>query len=88
MMEMRFLDLRYFILFMWSLVMAACILFIFIIAPISKFQLIHYGNSLLFLSTSFIQALLAITIVGILIIVLNKFKRVYLFKKLQDKEKS
>lgn len=84
---MSFLDLRFFILFMWILVMTACILIIFVIAPISKYQINQY-DSLLFLKTSIIQATLAIIIVGILILILNKFKRIYLFKKLVDKEKN
>lgn len=84
---MNFLDLKFFILFMWALVMTACIFIIFVIAPISKFQIDQY-DSLSFLKTSFIQATLAVIIVGILIIVLNKFKKVYLLKKLSGKKKS
>jgi uncharacterized membrane protein len=84
--KMKFLDLRYFILFMWGLVMIACISIIFIIAPLSKHQ-IYQLNSLIILQTSIIQAILAVIIVGILIYLLNKFKKIYLFKKLLDKEK-
>jgi len=82
---MKFLDLKYFILFMWGLVMIACISIIFIIAPISKY-LVHQKNAIILLQTSFIQAILAVIIVGILIIVLNKFKKVYLLKKLSGKK--
>lgn len=85
--EMNFLDLKFFILFMWILVMIACIFIIFVIAPISKFQ-IDQNDSLSFLKNSFIQATLAVIIVGILIVVLNKFKKVYLLKKLSGKKKS
>jgi hypothetical protein len=85
--EMNFLDLKFFILFMWILVMIACIFIIFVIAPISKFQ-IDQNDSLSFLKTSFIQATLAVIIVGILIVVLNKFKKVYLLKKLSARKKS
>jgi membrane protein YdbS with pleckstrin-like domain len=85
--EMNFLDLKFFILFMWILVRIACIFIIFVIATISKFQ-IDQNDSLSFLKTSFIQAILAVIIVGILIIVLNKFKKVYLLKKLSGKNKS
>ena len=84
--KMKFLDLRYFILFMWGLVMIACISIIFVIAPLSKHQ-IYQLNSLIILQTSIIQAILAVIIVGILIYLLNKFKKIYLFKKLLDKEK-
>ena len=84
--KMKFLDLRYFILFMWGLVMIACISIIFIIAPLSKHQ-IYQLNSLIILQTSIIQAILAVIIVGILIYLLNKFKKIYLVKKLMDKEK-
>ena len=84
--KMKFLDLRYFILFMWGLVMIACISIIFIIAPLSKHQ-IYQLNSLIILQTSVIQAILAVIIVGILIYLLNKFKKIYLLKKLLDKEK-
>jgi uncharacterized membrane protein len=84
---MKFLDLKYFILFMWGLVMMACISIIFIIAPISK-HLIQQKNTIIILQTSFIQAVLAVMIVGILIYLLNKFKKVYLYRKLLDKEKN
>lgn len=84
--KMKFLDLRYFILFMWGLVMIACISIIFIVAPLSKHQ-IYQLNSLITLQTSIIQAILAVIIVGLLIYLLNKFKKIYLFKKLLDKEK-
>ncbi len=85
---MKFLDLRFFILFMWGLVMIACLSFIFIIAPISKQQQpIHQLYSLIIIQASLIQAILAVIIVGILIYILNKFKKIYLFKKLLNKEK-
>ena len=84
---MKFLDLRYFILFMWGLVMIACISIIFIIAPIGK-HLIQQKNTIIILQTSFIQAVLAVMIVGILIYLLNKFKKIYLYRKLLDKEKN
>jgi hypothetical protein len=84
---MKFLDLKYFILFMWGLVMMACISIIFIIAPISK-HLIQQKNTIIILQTSFIQAVLAVMIVGILIYLLNKFKKIYLDRKLLDKEKN
>lgn len=81
---MKFLDLRYFILFMWGLVMTACLSFIYILAPLSKYQ-IHQGNTLIILQTSFIQAILAVIIVGILIFLLIKFQKIYLLKKLMDR---
>lgn len=84
MVKMNFLDLKYFILFMWGLVMVACISIIFIIAPISKY-LIQQKNTIIILQTSFIQAVLAIMIVGVLIYLLNKFKKIYLYRKLLDK---
>ena len=84
---MKFLDLRFFILFMWGLVMIACLSFIFIIAPISKQQQIHQIYSIIVIQTSLIQAILAVIIVGILIYILNKFKKIYLYKKLVGKEK-
>ena len=87
MIKMKLLDLRYFILFMWGLVMIACISIIFIIAPISK-HLIQQKNTIIILQTSFIQAVLAVMIVGILIYLLNKFKKIYLHRKLLDKEKN
>jgi len=84
---MKFLDLKYFILFMWGLVMMACISIIFIIAPISKY-LVHQKNTIIILQASFIQAILAIIIVGALIYFLNKFKKIYLYRKLLNKEKN
>jgi hypothetical protein len=84
---MNFLDLKFFVLFMWILVMSACIFIIFIIAPISKYQT-NDNDSLLLLKTSIIQATISVIIVGILILILNKFKKVYLFKKLTSREKS
>lgn len=83
---MKFLDLKYFILFMWGLVMISCISIIFIIAPISKY-LVHQKNTIILLQTSFIQAILAVIIVGVLIYLLNKFKKIYLYKKLLSKDK-
>jgi hypothetical protein len=83
---MKFLDLRFFILFMWIIVMIACLAIIFLIAPLGKY-LILQKNSILILQTSFIQAILAVMIVGILIYLLNKFQKIYLFKKLMDKKK-
>lgn len=80
---MKFLDLKFFVLFMWALVMIACIFIIFVIAPISKFQ-INPHDSFSFLKTSIIQAILAVFVVGSLIFILNKFKKIYLFKKLED----
>ena len=73
-------------MFMWGLVMIACISIIFIVTPLSKHQ-IYQLNSLITLQTSIIQAILAVIIVGLLIYLLNKFKKIYLFKKLLDKEK-
>lgn len=85
---MKFLDLRFFILFMWALVMVACLSIIFIVAPISKQQQqITQIYSLTIIQTSIIQAILAVVIVGALIYILNKFKKIYLYKKLLGKEK-
>lgn len=67
--------------------MSACIFIIFIIAPISKYQT-NNNDSLLLLKTSFIQATISVVIVGILILILNKFKKVYLFKKLTSRKKT
>jgi hypothetical protein len=84
---MNFLDLRFFILFMWILVMSACLFIIFIIAPISKYQTTE-NDSLLLLKTSVLQATISVIIVGILILILNKFKKIYLFRKLTSREKN
>jgi uncharacterized membrane protein len=70
---------------MWALVMMACLSIIFIVAPISK-QQIHQINSIIVIQTSIIQAILAVIIVGILIYLLNKNKKIYLFRKLSDRE--
>ena len=83
---MKFFHLRFFILFMWGLVMIACISIISIISPLSK-HLIYQKNSIIILQTSFIQAILAVMIVGILIYLLIKFQKIYLYKKLLDKKK-
>jgi hypothetical protein len=84
---MNFLDLRFFILFMWILVMSACLFIIFIIAPISKYQT-NENDSLLLLQTSVLQATISVIIVGILILILNKFKKIYLFRKITNREKN
>jgi hypothetical protein len=84
---MNFLDLKFFVLFMWILVMSACIFIIFIIAPISKYQT-NENDSLLLLKTSVLQATISVIIVGILILILNKFKKIYLFRKLTSREKN
>jgi len=67
--------------------MSACLFIIFIIAPISKYQT-NENDSLLLLKTSVLQATISVIIVGILILILNKFKKIYLFKKLTNREKS
>lgn len=82
--KMSFLDLKFFVLFMWALVMIACLFIILVIAPISKFLIIPY-NPFSYLQASIIQATLAVFIVGLLILILNKFKKIYLFKKLEGK---
>jgi hypothetical protein len=84
---MNLLDLKFFILFMWVLVMSACLFIIFIIAPISKYQTTE-NDSLLLLKTSVLQATISVIIVGILILILNKFKKIYLFRKLTSREKN
>ena len=84
---MKFLDLRFFILFMWGIVMIACILIIFIISPMSK-HLTHEKNSIILFQTSLIQAILSLIIVGTLIFVLIKFQKIYLYKKLKAKKNS
>ena len=84
---MNLLDLKFFILFMWVLVMSACLFIIFIIAPISKYQA-NENDSLLLLKTSVLQATISVIIVGILILILNKFKKIYLFRKLTSREKN
>ena len=66
--------------------MISCISIIFIITPISKY-LVHQKNTIILLQTSFIQAILAVIIVGVLIYLLNKFKKIYLYKKLLSKDK-
>lgn len=67
--------------------MSACLFIIFIIAPISKYQT-NENDSLLFLKTSVLQATISVIIVGILILILNKFKKIYLFRKLTSREKN
>ena len=58
----------------------------FYYTPISKY-LVHQKNTIILLQTSFIQAILAVIIVGVLIYLLNKFKKIYLYKKLLSKDK-
>jgi hypothetical protein len=72
---------------MWGLVMMACISIIFVIAPISKY-LVHQKSTIIILQASFIQAILAVIIVGALIYLLNKFKKIYLYRKLLSKDKN
>lgn len=67
--------------------MSACIFIIFIIAPISKYQT-NENDSLLLLQTSVLQATISVIIVGILIFILNKFKKIYLFRKITNREKN
>ncbi len=68
---------------MWALVMVACLFIVSIIVPLSKFP-IAQGDSLVFFKISVIQAILSVMIVGGLVIILNKFKKIYLYKKLAD----
>lgn len=67
--------------------MSACLFIIFIIAPISKYQT-NENDSLLLLQTSVLQATISVIIVGILIFILNKFKKIYLFRKITNKGKN
>lgn len=67
--------------------MSACLFIIFIIAPISKYQT-NENDSLLLLQTSVLQATISVIIVGILIVILNKFKKIYLFRKITNREKN
>ncbi len=84
---MEFLDLKFFIFFMWILVMIACFFIIYLIVPLSKLP-INQEGSFVFLKSSIIQAVLSIIIVGSLIFILNKVKKAYLYKKLASKEKN
>lgn len=67
--------------------MSACLFIIFIIAPISKYQT-NENDSLLLLQTSVLQATISVIIVGILIFILNKFKKIYLFRKITNRGKN
>jgi hypothetical protein len=69
-----------FITVMWIMILAIAAFLIIFVAPI---DVILFRGSLDRLVTSIIQAFIAITVVIILVLGLNKMKTIYMRKKLQ-----
>jgi hypothetical protein len=69
-----------FITIMWIMILAVAAFLIVFVAPI---DVILFRGSLDRLITSIIQAFIAITVVIILVLGLNKMKTIYMRKKLQ-----
>ena len=69
-----------FITVMWIMILAIAVFLIIFVAPI---DVILFRGSLDRLVTSIIQAFIAITVVIILVLGLNKMKTIYMRKKLQ-----
>jgi hypothetical protein len=69
-----------FITVMWIMILAIAAFLIIFVAPI---DIILFRGSLDRLVTSIIQAFIAITVVIILVLGLNKMKTIYMRKKLQ-----
>jgi hypothetical protein len=69
-----------FITVMWIIILAIAAFLIIFVAPI---DVILFRGSLDRLATSIIQAFIAITVVIILVLGLNKMKTIYMRKKLQ-----
>jgi hypothetical protein len=69
-----------FITIMWIMILAVAAFLIVFVAPI---DVILFRGSLDRLVTSIIQAFIAITVVIILVLGLNKMKTIYMRKKLQ-----
>ena len=77
---MRLAGLIGFITIMWIMILAVAAFLIVFVAPI---DVILFRGSLDRLVTSIIQAFIAITVVIILVLGLNKMKTIYMRKKLQ-----
>ena len=69
-----------FITVMWIMILAIAVFLIIFVAPI---DVILFRGSLDRLVTSIIQAFIAITVVIILVLGLNRMKTIYMRKKLQ-----
>jgi hypothetical protein len=77
---MRLAGLIGFITVMWIMILAVAAFLIVFVAPI---DIILFRGSLDRLVTSIIQAFIAITVVIILVLGLNRMKTIYMRKKLQ-----
>ena len=75
---MAILGLLGFIVVMWIIILAACAFLIVFVAPIDN--LLGINNRII---TSSIQASIAILLVVVLVMILDRFKKTYIRRKLK-----
>jgi Na+/melibiose symporter-like transporter len=78
---MTFLILAVFVTGMWAMILAVAAFLVIFVAPIEVYLFGGQGERL---AISAVQAAIAILIVIVLVLGLNRLKRVYLRKKLQQ----
>jgi hypothetical protein len=66
-----------FVIVMWVIILAACAFLIVFVAPIDHF--LGINNRII---TSSVQASIAILLVVVLVLILDRFKKIYIRKKL------
>lgn len=76
---MAILGLLGFIVVMWIIILAACAFLIVFVAPIDN-NLLGINNRII---TSSIQASIAILLVVVLVMILDRFKKTYIRRKLK-----
>jgi hypothetical protein len=66
---------------MWAMILTVAAFLVIFVAPIEIYLFGGHGERLII---SAVQAAIAISVVIVLILVLNRLKRIYLHKKLQE----
>jgi hypothetical protein len=79
---MAFTTLALFVIGMWAMILAAAAFLVIFVAPLETYLYLfgRHGGRLII---SAVQAAIAILIVIMLVLALNRLKRIYLHKKLQ-----
>jgi hypothetical protein len=79
---MAFITLALFVIGMWAMILAAAAFLVIFVAPLETYLYLfgpHGGRTII----SAVQAAIAILVVIVLVLGLNKLKKIYLHKKLQ-----
>jgi hypothetical protein len=79
---MAFTTLALFVIGMWAMILAAAAFLVIFVAPLETYLYLfgRHGGRLII---SAVQAAIAISVVIVLVLGLNRLKRIYLRKKLQ-----